>query len=437
MPTKYLKYLVIVVSFNCFGQKDTTFFDKNWKKCNRSEAEYFRTVKKEGENYSVTDHYLSNQPQMIATCSQLDPLIKNGKCSFFDSSGFKTSEGNYMNNKPLGKWIWWDEESKDSTIVEYKPDGTKNFIRLNKNLIKKNTRLEVSLPEMTINNHQFISLIDSLITGENKCNYWDNTLMGFIEIDSANVNISGKSLALPSYVLHIGIGSETLNRYKPTGYFIRKNIPFIVTGIQIPNLFSINSKKQTFHYMSNEHLYDDYSIWDYLYTNEKFVYDYGYKFPCEQTEPLHQNKLSEISDSRLMGSWEFVKSKQPASISQYADTAKEYYTFSFYQNKHFQIAGNETSYFKGYFIGKWKTRKDYLTMYNQGSINEQDSSFFSDPFDEILKIKILTDSTLVLYADTARDGNFVGEYTFKKTIPKPYLNYIPRDWFGMPMKREE
>ncbi len=436
MPIKYLKYLLILVSLNCWGQKDTTFFDKNWKSCNRSEAEYFRTFKKEGANYVVTDHYLFNQPQMIATCTQVDSLIKNGKCSFFNKNGFKTSEGNFINNKRLGKWTWWDEESKDSTIAEYRPDGTKKYIRLIEKSSRKNVRLQMSLPELTINNQQFISVLDSLITREKKCDYWDSTLMGFIEINEANMDISGKALPLPSYVLRISIGSEILNRHKPTGCFFRKSILFVVAGLQIPDLFSVSTKMQSFQYWSNEHLYDDYSIWDYLYTSGKFVYDYGYQFPCEQTQPLHKSKLSVISDARLMGSWGFIKSKQPASISQHADTVRECYTLSFYQNKYFQIAGNEKSYFNGCFIGQWKTRKDYLTLYNQGNI-EQDSSFFADPFDEILKIKTPTDSTLILYGDTARDGNFVGEYTFKKMAPKPYLKYTPRDRFGMPMKREE
>ncbi|OFY83539.1 MAG: hypothetical protein A3F72_13020 [Bacteroidetes bacterium RIFCSPLOWO2_12_FULL_35_15] len=127
-------FLSIYINF-CFSQKDTTFFDKDWKKCVRTEAHFFRVIKKDGDNYLVKDMYINNRPQMIAICSSIEePLIKNGKCTFYDENGIITSQGSYSNNKQVGLWMKLKNNGQDTTLVEYSLNGDFNYIKsTNKN----------------------------------------------------------------------------------------------------------------------------------------------------------------------------------------------------------------------------------------------------------------------------------------------------------------
>lgn len=303
------------------------------------------------------------------------------------------------------------------------------------------TILQISLPEVIINNKQFISIIDSLISKEKQCDYFDSTLSWGIQITDANVDFNDNPLSGPSYALEIAVESGTLNKDKLIGYFFRGKNLFTINlytdeGVPISGLFTISSKTKMFQWLQSEPAVEQYSFWHILYTDGKLILDWTYHFPCEQTNPIKQKMDFLISEKYLMGSWEFVSAKQPTYLLPYSK--KHCDVFSFYQNNNFQIFGNENTYFNGYFfIGKWKIRKNYLTLYNSGYI-KHDSSFFDHPFDEKLKIITLTDSTLILYGDTARDGNFVGEYTFKKILPKPYLKYTPpENQRMMPMRREK
>ena len=123
--------------YNLNGNYDTVFFDENWNECQRSQANYYRLIEKAGTNFIVKDMYLDDQPQMIAVCSSVDPLVKNGKCTYYEPCRIKSSEGNYRNDKKTGKWIMWEDGGKDSAIVSYKQDGTRIWIRMSKEMREK------------------------------------------------------------------------------------------------------------------------------------------------------------------------------------------------------------------------------------------------------------------------------------------------------------
>jgi TonB family protein len=133
-----LTLILSVRGIYCFAQNDTIYFDKDWKICNKENANYYRLSEKKGEAYIVTDYYMSNKPQMVAVCSSIVPEIKNGKCTRYYENGLKDCEGMYTNNKETGTWTWWDEDGMDSTIAEYRADGTRNFTRLSRGFKSEN-----------------------------------------------------------------------------------------------------------------------------------------------------------------------------------------------------------------------------------------------------------------------------------------------------------
>ncbi|MDP3557114.1 MAG: hypothetical protein Q8T03_07045 [Bacteroidota bacterium] len=98
-------FLKLFFSIYCIGQNDTTFFNANWKVCNKNVAEYYRIIEPHGTNFLVKDYYKNNFIQMEAICSKEDTLIKNGKCTFFDEQGRITNQGSYCNNIEIGIWV--------------------------------------------------------------------------------------------------------------------------------------------------------------------------------------------------------------------------------------------------------------------------------------------------------------------------------------------
>lgn len=118
-------------SLSTKAQTDTIYYNSNWDKCSKSEATFYRIILKQDNGYLVKDMYVkSNLPQMIALCSSLEPLKKNGMCTFYLESGQKESEGNYTNDKRIGIWTDWDDDNKDSSIVECFADGKYKNVRI-------------------------------------------------------------------------------------------------------------------------------------------------------------------------------------------------------------------------------------------------------------------------------------------------------------------
>jgi hypothetical protein len=124
------RLILLVCIFNfltlfAVGSSDTLFFNKKWKKCERNSAAYYRLISKADSLYIVNDFYMNGRIQMEAIYSSLDPEVKNGKCTYYNKKGVKTSQGEYKNDLQSGVWKYWGKNSKDSSIVDLslpKPD---------------------------------------------------------------------------------------------------------------------------------------------------------------------------------------------------------------------------------------------------------------------------------------------------------------------------
>lgn len=115
----------------CNGQTDTIFFNADWKSCLRKDAQYYRIVTSSDSLFLVRDVYISNhQTQMHAYFSSLNPEVYHGNSTYYNEDGSKSSEGNYDHGKRRGQWILWDDGGKDSSVVNYLPDGSRKWLKI-------------------------------------------------------------------------------------------------------------------------------------------------------------------------------------------------------------------------------------------------------------------------------------------------------------------
>lgn len=134
---KKLTLLLFLISGNlCFAQNDTTYLDYYGYKSSQSSAFYYKFISQEGNDFVEKEIFIkTNMPHSIAECSLDEHHRKNGKCITYYQSGAKESEGYYLKGDETGRWIIWDEDGKDSTIVVHddRMDGTNKFERISKN----------------------------------------------------------------------------------------------------------------------------------------------------------------------------------------------------------------------------------------------------------------------------------------------------------------
>ena len=127
----YNKIKKVVLTLICFilakfsfSQSDTIFYDNDWNVVKRNAANYYRLFTKEGTNTLAREFFINNKPYSVAGCSSINPFVRNGKYRAYNEDGTLKSIGFYTNDIPSGRWIWFDEDGKDSTIGEYKKDGS-------------------------------------------------------------------------------------------------------------------------------------------------------------------------------------------------------------------------------------------------------------------------------------------------------------------------
>lgn len=115
---KIIACLLLVIFNDVFGQSDTSFFNRSWKPCKRSSAEYYRLIRPQGKDLLLTDYDMNHVLRMEAQCLQADTIIRNGKATFYDSQGRVVSQGMYANNVETGTWSftsYFNDGSKYST----------------------------------------------------------------------------------------------------------------------------------------------------------------------------------------------------------------------------------------------------------------------------------------------------------------------------------
>ncbi len=90
-------------SFSLFAQKDTIWFDSNWKETVKSKANYFRCNCIEKENgYWFTDYYISGSKQMEGLSLEQNAEVYHGTVKWYFENGQVFQEVNYKNGVLFG-----------------------------------------------------------------------------------------------------------------------------------------------------------------------------------------------------------------------------------------------------------------------------------------------------------------------------------------------
>jgi hypothetical protein len=120
MKIAFLAALLIICKLICFGQ-DTTYFTAEWKASQKTGAAFYRVNKKGGAKWLRSDYYIGNkQLQMKGTFTSLNPEIKDGDFIWYFENGKVKHTGTYVQDKPVGKHLWFNNNGKQDAVENYK-----------------------------------------------------------------------------------------------------------------------------------------------------------------------------------------------------------------------------------------------------------------------------------------------------------------------------
>jgi len=124
--------LLLSIATNLMAQKDTLYFNANWNKCSKKEAEFYRPMplKKVGNLYQVKNYYSSGNLQMEGYFTNVEKETLDGKAVWYLKNGQKSKEsysveakekskGIYKNNQPY-KGDFYTVKSEVGLIDGYK-----------------------------------------------------------------------------------------------------------------------------------------------------------------------------------------------------------------------------------------------------------------------------------------------------------------------------
>lgn len=110
---------LLFISVSVIAQ-DTTYFDSNWNRSEKSQAKYYRVEQKINDLFNRTDYFLSeNQIQMTGNYVSLNPEIKTGEFKWYHSNGKLRHTAIYTENLETGKHFWYFDTGKIEAIENY------------------------------------------------------------------------------------------------------------------------------------------------------------------------------------------------------------------------------------------------------------------------------------------------------------------------------
>lgn len=130
MLQRLLLILAIAISSTTYAQTERrVYFDRNWKVVSSSSTyEYYRVVKLNSSGYPIGTVYtyfangsLQWSGQITSKnieCSTCEQCGCTGLCTWYYKNGQKSSEGQYQNGKEVGDTKYWDENGKETSIVD-------------------------------------------------------------------------------------------------------------------------------------------------------------------------------------------------------------------------------------------------------------------------------------------------------------------------------
>lgn len=153
MKTFYIYLLLMMISISGISQVDTVYYSDSWKKTNRTDANYYRTINDSENGFEVNDYDMDDNLLMSGNYNSIDPEIENGHFVFYSSKGLKTVEGDFIDGEMRNIWQYYNKKGKILKELDY-----------NK-LSRVNTELDFKkLESHFIRNRQ---IVDNMPTFEN------------------------------------------------------------------------------------------------------------------------------------------------------------------------------------------------------------------------------------------------------------------------------
>ena len=89
-----------------FAQKDTLYYDANWKLTVSDSASFYRLpFKKEGDLFRVQDYFIDGTLQMNGTSTSAEKDIWQGEVTWYNKDGSIRQQGNYVNGRLDGEFV--------------------------------------------------------------------------------------------------------------------------------------------------------------------------------------------------------------------------------------------------------------------------------------------------------------------------------------------
>lgn len=125
-------------TISAYAQKDTIWFDTNWKKTTKNSASFYRAdVVKKGNKFWVVDYYLSGSKQMEGLSLKEDAEVYDGVITWYHENGNKFQIVNYSDGILQGKRQVYFENGKlknEATYTNGKMNGKWKELYENGNL---------------------------------------------------------------------------------------------------------------------------------------------------------------------------------------------------------------------------------------------------------------------------------------------------------------
>jgi len=120
MRTSITLFFIFLISFS-YAQKDTIWYDSNWKVTAKSKASYFRCHCIQVDNgYWFTDYYISGAKQMEGLSLEKNAEVYHGVVKWYYENGNVFQEVNYHNGVLFGERKVFFKNSKLKSQAFYK-----------------------------------------------------------------------------------------------------------------------------------------------------------------------------------------------------------------------------------------------------------------------------------------------------------------------------
>jgi len=117
-----MKYFFSILSFvitHLSFSQTTTYYDANWKACEKKNAAFYRVVSPSKNLFEVKDYYINNTLQMSGYSSKKDSLVHQGKFNFYNEKGILIETTQFADDVKQGKSVSYFDNGQIKRTTNY------------------------------------------------------------------------------------------------------------------------------------------------------------------------------------------------------------------------------------------------------------------------------------------------------------------------------